>query len=101
MKAMLIAALMALTPVSASAQTTHIPMQHITVPTEQQLEGTANVCIAILSEKATPQEVIDKLNLDTQEKQQSLVTMCLVYLQGVQDGMAAAGAHVQQDTPTT
>jgi hypothetical protein len=100
MKAMLIAALMALTPVSASAQTAHIPMQSVTAPTKQQLEGTADICVAILSEQATPQEVIDKLHLDTKEKQQSLLTMCSVYLQGVQDGMEASGTHVQQDVPT-
>jgi hypothetical protein len=93
MKSIVIAALLAMTPVPAYAA---VPTQSTSI--SQVVETTSNICIAVATRKMTFEEVSQKLKL-SKDDQQFLAFSCMMYLQGVRDGVEAIQS--QQEVPTT
>ena len=80
MKALIIAALLAVTPVAATAA----PMT-----LQEEVRVTAPICLKVALGKLSADEVIRGLNLDTPEKKREFALHCKLYLQGFEDAVQA------------
>jgi hypothetical protein len=82
----------------AAAQPTHLPVYPLQQPPNEQVERISNLCLAVLGQKATPQQIVDGLQLDTKEKQQGFVNLCSMYFKGIVDGVKADQEQVPEGT---
>jgi hypothetical protein len=88
MKALILGALLALTPIPALAQ--HVTPLDVTFPTKENLAQVGAVCMGVATKEITVQEILDTLKLDTLEEQQEFVNTCSIYFQGLSDGLELA-----------
>lgn len=82
MKALLAALVLAASSPAFSASVA--PAQ---ISVSDEVEVTANICIGLLTDKISSDEVIKGLNLDTDAKKREFMLHCALYIQGVNDGI--------------
>lgn len=100
MKALLLAAALALTSIPATAA----PVQHTTQTqlapvTDDEIDTTAGICIGVVTGKVTADEVVKELNLNSDVKKRDFLVHCKLFLRGVEVGGQLATQ--QQQSPTT
>ena len=83
MKALILAAVLALTPTIAVAQTADdAPI------TRQELEQRAVVCMRLMQGEITADQVVNALQLDTVRKQRDFALQCQMFLLGIEAGQS-------------
>lgn len=92
MKKLILAVLLALTPVSSFAA---LPLD-TDVITQSEIEGRAMICLDLINLKITRGEVFKNLELDTGRKQRDFLLQCQMFILGAQVGM-----HVEMEKHKT